>query len=473
MITHKLRINGSEIETNNCKDIVDSYTGEVFARVCLAGEKEYEQAIVSSQKAFQVTKKQTTATRAQILNRIAQILSSKKEEVARVLSKETGKPILLARIETERAVSTFEIAAALALTREGQVLEGDVYKAGEGRTIIVKRFPIGIVGAITPYNWPLNLVAHKLAPAFAVGNTVVLRPASSTPLTEIILADICKEAGLPNGQLNVIPSSISIAEKLVTDDRVVMISFTGSPEVGWGIKEKCGRKKVSLELGGNAAVIVEPDADLEKVVPRILLGSFSYAGQVCISVQRIFVNRLVFHKFQQKLLNEISKMKLFNPMEEGVICGPLITEAEAKRVESWVKEAEKQGATILIGGMRDKNCYHPTVLTNTKPEMKVNALEIFGPVVTLEQYENFEDALKMVNNSIYGLQAGVYTNNIKNSFKAYDELQVGGVMINDYAQFRVDNLPYGGIKNSGFGREGVKYAMEEMTELKHLTINNS
>lgn len=347
----------------------------------------------------------------------------------------------------------------------------DLTRAGEGYFSFTKRFPIGPILAITPFNFPINLVAHKLAPCIASGNTMVLKPPPQAPITSLILGEIVEEAGAVPGALNVIPCELNVAEDLVSDDRLKMLSFTGSSRVGWQLKSEAGKKRVVLELGGDAGAIVHSDADLEWASHRLALGAFAYAGQICISVQRIYVEEKIYRKFRELFLRDVKKLKMGDPMESDTTVGPLIDRASAERVEEWIEEAKAQGAKVLIGGRRKGCLVEPTVISGTSPRMKVSSEEVFGPVVTLAPYKEFEDAVREVNTSIYGLQAGVFTNDINRIFYSYNSLDVGGVIINDYPTFRLDHTPYGGVKDSGLGREGVRYAMEEMTEVKLMVLN--
>jgi glyceraldehyde-3-phosphate dehydrogenase (NADP+) len=335
----------------------------------------------------------------------------------------------------------------------------------------VRRFPLGPIAGITPSNFPLNLVAHKVAPAIAAGCPIILKPAPQTPLTAFLLAEAVEQAGLPDGAFNVLPLSNEDAGLLISDDRIKMISFTGSAPVGWEIKRRAGKKKVVLELGGNAGVIVHGDADLTWAADRCVTGGFSYAGQTCISVQRILVERPAFKKFTDLLLEGVSRLQVGDPMDESTDLGPLIRESDAVRASDWVKEAVQDGATLLCGGKRHGSVLEPTVLTGTRPDMKVNCQEIFAPVVTIESYDDFAVALRRINESPYGLQAGVFTRDANRIFQAYDELEVGGVIAGDVPSFRIDHMPYGGVKDSGLGREGLRYAIEEMTEPKLLVMN--
>lgn len=459
-------INGNIVLTSKKINVKSKSNHQIFATCSLAFENDIENAIEAAHNAFKITKNLPTYKRKEILQKIALELSKQKEELANLISIETGKPIKLSRIEIDRAINTFQFAAEEVDKINGEVLTLDVTAQSENRFGITKRFPIGPVLAITPFNFPINLAAHKIAPAIAAGNSIIFKPASAAMITGNRLASIINEVSEIPGLINSINCSGSMIEKFLSDERIKKISFTGSCEIGWRIKQLAVKQKVTLELGGNAGVIVDKDADLNFAIPRLVSGAFAHAGQICISVQRIFVHKDIFNLFIQKFLEETSKVKCGDPLDENVIVGPMITENDAKRIEDWVNEAQTQGAKILIGGKRKGEFYKPTVLTNTKPEMKVNSLEAFAPIVTIEPVENFEEGINQINNSRYGLQAGIFTNSLKNALFAFENVQVGGLMINDYPTFRVDNMPYGGIKDSGSGREGVKYAIQEMTELK-------
>ncbi|MDP2896887.1 MAG: aldehyde dehydrogenase family protein [bacterium] len=470
----KLLINGEWVESREKAGIRDPYNGRLVGNVCRAGEKEMEAAIAATAAAFETTKRLQAYERSDILVRIVHGLEEARKELVNTIVAEAGKPITYAEGEVDRCILTFTIGAEEAKRIGGEVIPLDITAAAAGRTGITRRFPLGPIAAITPFNFPLNLVAHKVAPALAAGNTVVVRPASQTPFSSLILGRICTEAGVPRGAINVVPSSVGVAQKLLTDERIKKISFTGSDEVGWGLKSKCGKKKITLELGGNAAVIVHSDCDLDFAAERIAIGSFAYAGQICISVQRIYVEEAIFPAFRKRFLRAIKeKVGVGDPRKRTTVVGPMIDSASADRVMEWIQEAKDGGAKVLCGGKRKGNVIGPTVLTNVDPQMKISCREAFGPVVTLDAYRDFGEALKRVNDSVYGLQAGVFTRDIRRVHSAFYELDVGGVIINDYPTFRVDNMPYGGVKNSGMGREGVKYAIEEMTELKLLVLNLS
>jgi acyl-CoA reductase-like NAD-dependent aldehyde dehydrogenase len=469
--THGFFMDGRWIDDGDIVEVRAPYDGSLVGRVTQARREHAEAAIAASVKAFSTTKRLPAFERQRVLRRIAQQLLERRDEFARTLAQEAGKPIRLARIEIDRAIFIFNIAAEEATRIYGEYLPLDWQEFTAGRWGIIKRYPLGPIAGITPFNFPLNLVAHKVAPAMAAGCSMVLKPAPQTPLCALLLAECVQQAGWPDGGLNVLPLSNDDASLLVTDDRIKLISFTGSVPVGWDIKRRAGKKKVVLELGGNAAALVHSDADLDYAAERCIAGSFGYAGQTCISVQRILVEHSVYGKFTDLLVKGVEKLKTGDPMNESTDLGPLIRESDAVRVTQWIDEAVRAGARLLCGGQRRGSVVEPTVLTATKPEMKVNCQEIFGPVVTVEPYQNFDEALRRINNSNYGLQAGIFTRDAKLLFQAYDELEVGAVIAGDIPSFRIDQMPYGGVKDSGIGREGLRYAIEEMTEPKLLVMN--
>lgn len=446
------------------------FDGSVVADVAKAGPAELEKAAVAAVAAFEKTRRLSSGAKSSFLAATSAGLARRKEEIARTIALEAGKPIKLARGEVDRAVHTFSVAADEARRIGGEVIPLDVTPATEGRLGITRRFPLGPVLAISPFNFPLNLVAHKLAPALAAGNPFVHKPASATPLTALLLGEILLEAGAPPEAVSILPSSGADAERLVADERFRGLTFTGSPDVGWRLREKAGKKRVLLELGGNAAVVIHEDADLALALDRMVVGSFAYSGQVCISVQRIYVHEPVYADFVRKLVERAKALKLGNPLDEAADLGPLLDDAAAARVESWVAEAVSGGARALCGGKRDGRFYLPTVLENVAPSMKVHGCEVFGPVVNVYPYREFEEALRLVNDSPYGLQAGVFTRDAGRIFRAFEALEVGGVIVDDAPTFRVDHMPYGGEKDSGLGREGVRYAIEEMTQPRLLAI---
>jgi acyl-CoA reductase-like NAD-dependent aldehyde dehydrogenase len=464
-------LDGKWIEEGDIVEIKAPYDGTVIANVFQGRREHAEAAVKAAVKAFGTTRRLPAFERQRVLRRVAQTISERKQEFFRTLAQEAGKPIKAARTEVERAIFTFNVAAEESTRIYGEYLPLDWQEFTAGRWGIVRRFPLGPLAGITPFNFPLNLVAHKVAPAIAAGCSMVLKPAPQTPLSALLLAEAVQQAGWPDGGLNVLPLSNEDASLFVTDERIKLISFTGSAAVGWQIKRNAGKKKVILELGGNAGVIVHSDADLQYAADRCVAGGFAYAGQTCISVQRILVERSVYGKFVNLLLDGVKKLKTGDPLEESTDLGPLIRESDAARASDWVQEAVRGGARVLYGGHRKGSVLEPTVLTGTRAEMKVNCQEIFAPVVTVEAYDHFDDAVRQVNSSPYGLQAGIFTRDAKLLFNAYEEIEVGGLIAGDVPSFRIDHMPYGGIKDSGLGREGLRYAIEEMTEPKLLVMN--
>ena len=466
LINGEWRMGGTPVEVHN------PYNGNIVSTVCRATGELMDEAIEAAQKAFEKTRSLTTYERAGILDRMVAGLRTRADEIARTITSEAGKPIVLARGEVERGISTFNTAAREVHRLVGETLPLDIAPAGKGHWGLTRRFPIGPVAAITPFNYPLNLVAHKVAAAIAVGNPIVLRPASQTPITALILGEVALKAGLPAGALNVVPSSVEQAEQLVADERIKMVSFTGSADVGWPLKTKAGKKKVALEMGGICAAVVSTDADLDIAIPQLAVGAFAYAGQICISLQRLIIHRSIYDEFLEGFLRCVDReVGVGNPTDESVICGPLITGADADRVGQWIEEAIRCNGQRLLGGQREGNVVWPTVLANCAPALKVNMYELFGPVVVVSTYDVFDQALEMVNETRYGLHASVFTRDVNRILQAFDRLDVGGLIVNDYPMFRADNMPFGGVKDSGFGREGVKYTMQEMTEPKLLVFN--
>jgi acyl-CoA reductase-like NAD-dependent aldehyde dehydrogenase len=469
--TQGFLVDGKWMEEGDLVEVRAPYDGSVIAQVFQGRRQHAEAAIAAAVKAFGTTRRLPAFERQRVLRRVAENIAERKAEFARTLAQEAGKPIKAARSEVERSIFTFTVAAEESTRIYGEYLPLDWQEYTAGRWGIVRRFPLGPIAGITPFNFPLNLVAHKLAPAIAAGCSMVLKPAPQTPLSALLLAEAVQQAGWPDGALNVLPLSNEDAGLLVSDDRLKMISFTGSAAVGWQIKRNAGKKKVILELGGNAGVIVHSDADLAYAADRCVAGGFGYAGQTCISVQRILVERSACAKFTDLMLVGVAKLRTGDPLDESTDLGPLIRESDAVRASDWIQEAVRGGARLLCGGRRNGPMLEPTVLTGTRPEMKVNCQEIFAPVVTIEPYDDFKDALRQTNNSAYGLQAGIFTRDVKLLFNAYEELEVGGLIAGDVPSFRIDHMPYGGVKDSGLGREGLRYAIEEMTEPKLLVMN--
>lgn len=464
-------IGGRWSHTTTAAPVRNPYTGEILAHVSQAGQAEADAAVSSSVEGAAVMRRLSGYARSTILQKAAQALQARQEEFARTMTAEAGKPLTDARREVGRAVQTFSIAAEEAKRIGGEIVPMDWSPGMETYWGMTRRFPIGAILGITPFNFPLNLVAHKVAPALAAGNSILIKPAPQTPLTALMLGGLLLDAGVPPGGLNVLPCDNRVAEQLVVDPRFKLLSFTGSAPVGWMLKAKCGKKKVVLELGGNAAVIVEPDADLDYVAQRCVTGGFSYAGQTCISVQRIFVHESVAAAFTENLVARVQGLQAGDPGDERTVVGPLIDPAAAHRVEGWIGEAVAQGARLLSGGPRIGSVVRPTVLSQVTAAMKVSCQEVFGPVVTITPYREFETVLEAVNESDYGLQAGIFTHNIGRIFRAFEQLEVGAVLANEIPTFRADHMPYGGVKDSGIGREGLRYAIEDMTEPKLLVVN--
>lgn len=470
---YRLFINGSWRSTETVREIRNPAGGEVVARCHMGGPGDINTAIESAQGACAAMKAMSSHERAKALEKIRRGLKDQQENFLKVLVEEAGKPVTQAQAEIDRALITLRVAAEEAERREGQILPLDYSPATKGYFALLKRFPIGVIGAITPFNFPLNLVLHKLAPAIASGNPIVLKPASQTPGPAVLLAGIAATSGLPPGAFNVVPSPPEVAEAMVRDDRVQMITFTGSPEVGWRLKEKSGRKRVALELGGNAAAIVHNDCDLDAAVAKLVPAAYGYAGQSCISTQRIYIEESIYTDFRKKFLEASKKVQSGDPMDSSVTIGPMINEGEAKRIETWVQEARDHGAKILLGGKREGAYFEATVMENVRPEDRVSCHEVFAPLAVLFSYRNFEEAIERVNDSDFGLQAGVFTDSMERIMFAWENLDVGGVVVNDPPTFRMDPMPYGGVKASGMGREGLRYAMEEMTEPKLLVMHRS
>jgi acyl-CoA reductase-like NAD-dependent aldehyde dehydrogenase len=464
-------IAGQWIRTGDAVEVRSPFDEALVAVVHRAGGQEIESAIAKATAAFQVTRKMPTWKRADALEKISAGIAARRDELAGTIALEAGKPIRTARVEVDRAVFTFKVAAEETRRIYGEVIALDWIPGNEGREAQVRRVALGPIAGITPFNFPLNLVAHKVAPAFAAGDPVVLRPASQTPISALKLAEIVSGSGWPVEAFSVAPSSTQAAAPLVEDERIKLLTFTGSPAVGWGLKTKAGRKRVTLELGGNAGVIVHRDADPAYAAERIAWGGFSYAGQSCISVQRVYVHDEIYDRFEEDLVRRVKALKTGDPLDEATDVGPVIDPGAAERVEEWVAEAQSDGAQVLTGGSRSGNLWQPTVLAGIKPEMRVSCQEAFAPLVGLYRYADIRQAISSVDDSDFGLQAGLFTRDLGVVKQAFDDIDVGGLMVNDVPTFRIDHMPYGGVKQSGFGREGLRYAIEEMSELKLLTFN--
>lgn len=469
--TYKLMVGGERIGDGTLMPVSDKFTGETIGLVPIASKETVEQAVASAHEAFSGYSAAPAHFRARVLNKAADLLEQYRDEFAVLLCREVGKPWKYATLEVSRTVETFRFSAEEARRIHGETVPMDVAPLGEGRFGFYLRRPIGVVATITPFNFPLNLAAHKIGPALAAGNTIVLKPASATPLSSIRLAEVFEEAGLPPGTLNVIvgPGG-TVGDQMVSDPRVSKVSFTGSPAAGKAITQKAGLKKITMELGSNSGTIIEPDADLDEAIPRCVVSAFSNSGQVCISLQRLYVHRAVAEEFTKRFVEAVSRLKAGNPLDKDCDIGPMIDESEAIRAESWIGEAVAHGARVAVGGNRDGRILYPTVLTDVRPGMKVMCAEVFAPLVSICEYDTFEDAVRMIDDSQYGLQAGIFTNDLSKAFYAMDHIDVGGLMINDTSTFRLDHMPYGGNKMSGLGREGVRFAIDEMTTIKMIVI---
>ena len=471
MKAKKMLING-EWRTGTKSFAVESpFTGERIAEAAMASRDDMEEVIASGETAADEMRRLPRYKIAEGLRKIAAGIEKHKQEFAQTIAEEAAKPIKLAHGEVERGIATFNWAAGEAERFCGEVVPIDTSAAGIGKTAYTKLIPRGVIYGITPFNFPLNLVGHKVAPALASGNSIIIKPSQKTPLTALLLGEIFIESGLPKAALQVVPMDVANMDLVYDDERIEMISFTGSAEVGWNLKSRAGKKAVSLELGGNAPVIIDDSADIERSLERTTMGAFSYSGQICISVQRIYVHAKIFDEWTENFIERARNLKTGNPLDESTELSVMITEDAAKKAAAFVNEALQNDAETLCGGKRDGAMLDATVLTNTNAEMRVVSEEIFAPVVVVEKFSEFEEAVDMSNHTKYGLQAGVFTNNFRNANYASENLEYGGVIINDVPTFRVDNMPYGGAKNSGFGREGVRYAMEEMSEIRLIVIN--
>ncbi|WP_042349559.1 aldehyde dehydrogenase family protein [Bacillus massiliigorillae] len=474
IIKRDLFIDGDWVSANDYQSLYSPYSEEEIGSIPLANEEETNRAIASAYKARTIMAKMPIYQRAAILEQLALLLEERLEEAARIIALEAAKPLKTAREEVRRTIQTYKFAAEEAKQLRGETIPLDAAPGGVNRIGYTVREPIGVIGAITPFNFPMNLVAHKVGPAIASGNSIVLKPASQTPLSSYYIAELFKEAGLPDGCLNVITGGgRTVGDQLVKDDRISKITFTGSPAVGIGIRNKAGLKRVTLELGSNAALIIDDGIEIDQIIDRCVTGAFSFQGQVCISLQRVYVHENLYETFVTNLAEATAKLTIGDPLDEATDVSALISKGDVERSLAWINEAKSQGAQVVLGGESQDNVLLPTILTNVDNQMKVSCQEVFAPIVIVNSFSNINEAIARVNDSRYGLQAGVYTNNIQTALFAADELHVGGVIINDIPTFRVDNMPYGGVKESGVGREGIKYAVEEMTELKLVVFNKN
>jgi glyceraldehyde-3-phosphate dehydrogenase (NADP+) len=435
-----------------------------------ASEAQYEEAVEAAVAAFEVTRVMPAYERGRILREISAGIRARREELGRTIALESGKPIRDALVEVDRAVLTFRLGAEEAERMTGETIPLDLMPASKGRVGITRRFPIGPIAAISPFNFPLNLAAHKLAPAIASGNPIVLKPPSKDPLTMLTVAEIIEAAGTPAGSVSILPMTRELGDRMVADERFKLLTFTGSPSVGWRMKERAGKKKVVLELGGNAGVIVDATADLDWAVKRCLVGAFTYAGQVCISVQRMFVHEAIWDAFLERFVAGAKAIRSGDPLDPETELGPMVDGNAAGRTQRWVDEAVAMGGKLLLGGKADGTFFPPTILTDVPPTAQVCSNEAFAPLVVAFPFRDFGDAIAGVNDSMFGLQTGVFTNDLANTWRAFNELEVGGVIVNDIPTYRIDHMPYGGVKDSGVGREGPRFAMEDMTEIKIMVI---
>lgn len=469
-------IDGKYVDAKNQYTVYSPFSEIKLSEVALSNAEEMRAAIRSAQRGFHKIRKLPAHERANILLRAAHMYQERKEEVAQTICQEAAKPIVAARMEVERTIQTLKFSGEEAKRIGGETIPLDAAIGGEGRYAFTVRQPLGVIGAITPFNFPLNLVVHKVGPALAAGNSIIVKPAEQTPLSSFLLAEILTEAGAPEGAVNIVPGEGEILGKvLLESEHVNKISFTGSPEVGKHIKSLAGLKKVTLELGSNSAVYVDRSVRhrLTDIVAQVASGAFSYSGQVCISTQRVYVHQDLFDDFSEKFIVEVDAMHVGDPTDERTTVSAMINSASIERVLSWIEEAKADGARVLTGGYQEGNGIKPTVLTDVTPDMKVSANEVFGPVVILQPVRDSKEALTMMNRSRYGLNAGVFTNDLAQALEMSTCLEVGQVLINDTPTLRFDHMPYGGRKDSGYGREGIKYAIEEMTELKMISLNFS
>ncbi len=468
--TYPLYLANRPWQENKTLRVMDKFTGELAAEVAQADEPLIESAIAAAVEAAPAMRRLPPFERQSILQHCVQRFQQRQDELAAVLCVEAGKPIQDSRGEVTRLIDTFRIAAEEAVRIEGQVLNLEISPRARGYRGMTQRVPVGPCAMISPFNFPLNLAAHKIAPAIAAGCPFVLKPASLTPIGALLIGEVLAETDLPAGAFSILPCPRAAAVALTTDERLKLLSFTGSPEVGWALKQKAGKKKVVLELGGNAACVVDQDADVDDAVARILVGAFYQSGQSCIGVQRILVHAAIYETFRDRLVDATRQLKMGDPKDPETFIGPVISEAEAERLKRWIDAAVAAGGRLLCGGRRQRAMVEATLLEDVPADQPICAEEAFGPVAVLSQFSDFDQALHEVNCSRFGLQAGIFTRDLSQALRAWDVLEVGGVVIGDIPSWRVDNMPYGGVKDSGLGREGVRYAIEDMTETRLLVI---
>jgi acyl-CoA reductase-like NAD-dependent aldehyde dehydrogenase len=467
---HPIFLAGRWVESPDLLEIADPAHGGLAGATYQATAEQYEEAVTAARAAFEVTRRLPAYERGAMLRSISAGIAARREELGRLITLEAGKPIRDALVEVDRASLTFRLGAEEAERIGGELIPLDLMPSSRGRTGITRRFPIGPVAGISPFNFPLNLAAHKLAPAIAAGDPIVLKPPSKDPLTMLTVAEIIAEAGVPEGSVSILPMTRALGDRMVEDDRFELLTFTGSPSVGWRMKARAGKKKVVLELGGNAGVIVDRTADLDWAVRRILVGGFSYAGQVCISVQRMFVHEDIWDAFMERFVAGARALKVGDPLDPETDLGPMVDEAAARRTERWVEEAVALGGKVLLGGRAEGSFFPPTILADTPVTAQVCSNEAFAPLVVAFPFRDFDAAVRGVNDSFFGLQTGVFTSDLRNAWTGFEELEVGGVVINDIPTYRIDHMPYGGVKDSGLGREGLRYAIEDMTEIRIMVL---
>ena len=471
VLPHPIYLAGRWVDSPDVLEVSDpARPGTLAGATFLATAEQYEQAVRAAEAAFEVTRHLPAFERSAMLRSISAGIHDRREELTRLISLESGKPVRDALVEVDRASLVFRLAAEEAERLGGEVIPLDIMASSKGRTGIIRRFPIGPIAGISPFNFPLNLAAHKVAPAIASGNPIVLKPPSKDPLTMLAIGEIIEAAGLPEGAVSILPMTRELGDRMVEDDRFKLLTFTGSPAVGWRMKARAGKKKVVLELGGNAGVIVDRSADLDWAVKRILVGAYAYAGQVCISVQRIYIHDAVWDAFMERFLAGAAALRLGDPLDPTTDLGPMVDEGAAQRTQRWVDEAVAAGAKVLLGGRADGSFFPPTVLVDAPVACQVCSSEAFAPLVVAFRFTDFEDAVHSVNDSAFGLQCGVFTNDLANAWHGFEELVVGGVVVNDIPTYRVDHMPYGGVKDSGLGREGIRFAIEDMTEIRLLVL---
>lgn len=468
---HPIFLAGKWVESPDVLEITNpAKPGEPAGATYNATPEQYEEAVQAALAAFEVTRHMPAYERGAILRNISAGIAERREELGRLIALESGKPIRDALVEVERAALTFRLGAEEAERMTGELIPLDLMASSKGRIGVTRRFPIGPIAAISPFNFPLNLAAHKLAPAIASGNSIVLKPPSKDPLTMLTVAEIVEGSGAPPGSVSILPMTRALGDRMVEDERFKLLTFTGSPSVGWRMKERAGKKKVVLELGGNAGVIVDESADLDWAVKRTLVGAFAYAGQVCISVQRMFIHESIWDAFMERFIRGVEALKVGDPLDPTTDVGPMVDAGQASRTQRWVDEAVALGGRVLAGGVAEGTFFPPTVLADVPVSAQVCSNEAFAPLVVAFPFATLDEAISRVNDSMFGLQTGVFTNDLAGAWRAFGELEVGGVIVNDIPTYRIDHMPYGGVKDSGLGREGLRWAMDDMTEIRIMVL---